>query len=495
MRKSRILIWASGIALVGLLAGVVTTVRLDLSQNARAVESYREGQTPPATLPQAPVQPAAFFGALPTFSDLSQKVSPAVVNISTSKTVKRTAPNLRRMPRDPFFDDFFDHFFQMPGTERPQKSLGSGFIINSEGYIITNNHVIEGADEIQVQVSGKQKYEAKVVGSDPKTDIAVIKITAGNFPAVTLGDSDKLRVGDWVMAVGNPFGLDHTVTAGIVSAKGRVIGAGPYDDFIQTDASINPGNSGGPLFNLQGEVVGVNTAIVAAGQGIGFAIPINMAKDLIPQLISKGKVTRAWLGVGIQDITPELAKSFNLPDEKGALVSNVFSNSPAEKGGMKSGDVIRSFQGREIRESHDLPIVVAREAVGKTVVMTALRDGKEVTLQVVLGEMEKGETVADGTASRSSGELGITCRDLKPGEVAEMGLPQGHHGVAIVNVEAGSRAEAAGVQAGDVLLSVNNAKINSVADLIAAAGKVKKGEIVRLYLKREDATVFLAFTK
>src|SRR3989338_8213947 len=265
MRKRSILAGTIGLALVGVLAGAAFTV-----------------------------QPVSFFGALPTFSDLAEKVSPSVVNISTTKAPQKRPGGIRpgnpqgnsRMPRDPLFDDFFEHFFDVPGVERPQKSLGSGFIINSEGYIITNYHVVEGADEISVQVSGKQKFNGKVVGSDPKTDLAVIKISASNLPTITMGDSDKLRVGDWVMAVGNPFGLDHTVTAGIVSAKGRVIGAGPYDDFIQTDASINPGNSGGPLFNLQGEVVGVNTAIVTAGQGIGFAIPINMAKELNQHLIT-----------------------------------------------------------------------------------------------------------------------------------------------------------------------------------------------------------------
>ncbi len=499
MRKRSVLGWMGAVALLGVLTGIVLTVRLDWMDQVKAVEYMKEGEkpTPVTPVPPAPpVQTAGFFGGLPTFSDLAKKVGPSVVNISTTKNAKRRPQQgMRRMPRDPSFDDFFEHFFDGPGFEAPQKSLGSGFIINSDGYIITNNHVIEGADEIQVQINGKQKYDAKIVGSDPKTDVAVIKVNATNLPAATLGDSDKITVGDWVMAVGNPFGLDHTVTAGIVSAKGRVIGAGPYDDFIQTDASINPGNSGGPLFNLQGEVVGVNTAIVASGQGIGFAIPINMAKDLVPQLISKGKVTRAWLGVGIQDITPELAKSFKLPDETGALVSNVFPNSPAEKGGIKSGDVIRTFEGQPIKESHDLPALVAKQPVGKTVAMTALRDGKEVPLQVTLGEMEKGEKVAEESAKTSSAELGLACRDLRPEEISGMGLPPSNHGVVVENVEQGSEAESAGVQRGDVLLSLNEAKINSVGDYLAAAKKVNKGEVVRLFIKREDSTIYLAFTK
>jgi serine protease Do len=242
--------------------------------------------------------------------------------------------------------------------------------------------------------------------------------------------------------------------------------------------------------------VGVNTAIVAAGQGIGFAIPINLAKELVPQLISKGKVTRAWLGVGIQDITPELAKSFNLPDEKGALVSNVFPNSPAEKAGLKSGDVIRAFEGKPIGESRELPTLVAHEPVGKTVALGVLREGKDLSLQVTLGEMEKGEQFAEeGGPKSSSAELGLTCREVTPEEAAQMGLAQDNRGVTIVNVEPGSQAELAGVQRGDVLLSLNGQKINGVADYVAAAKKVKAGEIVRLFIKREDSTVFLAFTK
>ena len=494
MRKRSILVWAAGLLLGGLCVGMLMTVRLDWTSPLKAVEYFKEGEPPPVTAP--PVQSAAFFGGtLPSFSDLAKRVGPSVVNISTTKTVKRRPPGLRQFgPRDPFFDDFFEHFFEAP-VQRPQKSLGSGFIINNDGYIITNNHVIEGADEIQVQLTDKRKFDAKIIGSDPKTDIAVIKISAKDLPSAPLGDSDKLQVGDWVVAVGNPFGLEHTVTAGIVSAKGRVIGAGPYDDFIQTDASINPGNSGGPLFNLQGEVVGVNTAIVAAGQGIGFAIPINMAKDLTPQLITSGKVTRAWLGVGIQEITPELAKSFNLPDQKGALVSNVFPDSPADRGGLKSGDVIRSFGGKEIVESHELPVMVAREPVGKEVPMKVLRDGKEQELKVMLGEMEKGQKMAEAVTKESSKELGLAVRDMTPEEVAELRLQPGHHGVVIVGVEPGSEADNAGVQRGDVLLSINSIKINSVSDYLSAAKKLKKGEIVRLYIKREDATIYLAFTK
>lgn len=500
MRKRLVFSWAVGVALVGVFVGVVLTVRLDWTSPVRAVEYYKEGEAPPATS-TTPIQSAAIFGggSLPTFSDLAKKVSTSVVNISTTKTMKRPQQQIPRNlrpfgPRDPF-DDFFENFFQAP-PERSQKSLGSGFLINNDGYILTNNHVVEGADEVEVLLTDKRKFTAKVVGSDPKTDIAVIKISAKGLPSVPLGDSDRLNVGDWVMAVGNPFGLEHTVTAGIVSAKGRVIGAGPYDDFIQTDASINPGNSGGPLFDLKGEVVGVNTAIVASGQGIGFAIPINMAKDLVPQLISSGKVTRAWLGVGIQEITPDLAKSFKLSSEKGALVSNVFPDSPAEKGGLQSGDIVLSFDGKDIGESHELPMLVAREPVGKKVPVKVLRDGKEEIHEVTLGEMGEGEKAALAATKTGSEDLGLSVREMTPEEMADMGIgKEVNRGVLIVNVEPGSAAEDAGVQRGDLLLSVNHVKVNNIKDFVSAAKKVKDKEIVRLYIRRGDATIYLAFTK
>ena len=296
----------------------------------------------------------AFAGNLPSFSQLVNHVKPTIVNISTTTVV--TGPDMQDRfmgPVNPFKDffgeDFFDKFFgNSPRRERKQKSLGSGFVIDREGYILTNNHVVEKASSIKVKLSDEKEYDAKIIGRDPKTDIALIKIDINHeLPSATFGDSDKLEVGDWVVAIGNPFGLEHTVTAGIVSAKGRVIGAGPYDDFIQTDASINPGNSGGPLLNLKGEVIGINTAIASNGQGIGFAIPINVVQGLLPQLKSKGKIARGWLGVVIQKITPEIAKSFKLKEAEGALVSDVAEDGPAEKAGIKRGDVIISYDGKK----------------------------------------------------------------------------------------------------------------------------------------------------
>ncbi|HXX54168.1 MAG TPA: Do family serine endopeptidase, partial [Thermodesulfovibrionales bacterium] len=317
-----------------------------------------------------------------SFADLAEKVKPAVVNISTVSTVK--------IPGNPFkqffgpdqvgpFGGFFHRFFgEVPDKDMKQQSLGSGFIIDKDGYIITNNHVVEGAEEIKVKLSDGREFKAKVIGRDPKTDLALLKISSifKNLPTISLGDSDKMRVGDWVIAVGNPFGLEETVTQGIISATGRVIGSGPYDNFLQTDAPINPGNSGGPLVNLKGEVIGINSAIIASGQGIGFAIPSSVAKTIISQLKEKGKVTRGWIGVSVQTITPEIAQAFGLKDTKGALVGEIVQGGPAATAGLTRGDVIISFDGKEINKMSDLPFIVAQTPIGKTVDVKVIRDKK-----------------------------------------------------------------------------------------------------------------------
>ncbi len=304
-----------------------------------------------STVSETPMVPA-------NFSDLAEKVRPGVVNIQVVKKVKNVGFGFRNFPGNPFgdnnpFGDFFGPFSEgNPPGGFEQRGVGSGFVMSREGYILTNNHVVEDADQIKVKLANGKEYEGKIVGRDPKTDLALVKIEgASDLHPLKLGNSEDLKVGSWVVAVGSPFGLEQTVTAGIVSAKGRVIGSGPYDNFIQTDASINPGNSGGPLINMKGEVVGINTAIIASGQGIGFAIPINMAKEIAPQLQEKGHVTRGWLGVSIQEVTPELAKSFDLKEKKGALVSQVVSGSPAEKAGIEQGDIILEFDGKEVSDS------------------------------------------------------------------------------------------------------------------------------------------------
>ncbi|MBI2986937.1 MAG: DegQ family serine endoprotease, partial [Deltaproteobacteria bacterium] len=394
---------------------------------------------------------------------------------------------------DPF-GDFWRKFFGGPLPRGPQrqKSLGSGFIIDRDGSILTNNHVVENAEKITVRLADEREFEAKVVGKDSKTDIAVIKINAkGNFSVPPLGDSDQLDVGEWVMAIGNPFGLDNTVTAGIVSAKGRHIGAGPYDNFIQTDASINPGNSGGPLINLRGEVVGINTAIFSrtgGNIGIGFAIPINLVKELLPQLKGKGKVTRGYLGVLIQKVTPDIAESLGVDRARGALVANVSRDGPAEQAGVKVGDVIVEFDGKEIKESNDLPIIVARTPVDKKVKLKVLRDKKEMTLTVAVGELKDEAVVA---SAKEKGELGLTVQRVTPQIAESLGLDRAE-GVVITAVEPGSSGDEAGLRRGDIVLEIDRKPVRSLAEYRRAIGEGRKGKGILFLVRRGDNTLFLA---
>jgi len=324
------------------------------------------------------------------FIQVAEQVTPSVVNISTVSSGKGRTPNelFRPFGNDPFFRDFFDRFFEGMPRRRQQTSLGSGVIIDKSGLILTNNHVIKDADEITVRFSNKQEAKGKVVGTDAKTDLAVIRVGAkDDLPVARLGNSESLRVGEWAIAIGNPFGLDHTLTVGVVSATGRSeVGIAAYENFIQTDASINPGNSGGPLLNVRGEVIGINTAIVASGQGIGFAIPINLARKVMDDLVKKGRVTRGWLGVGIQPLTPELAKSFGVSGE-GVLVNQVMPKSPAEAAGLKAGDLILSIDGKGIKDPRELTRVIADADIGKTLELTVLREKEKRTVKVQVGEM------------------------------------------------------------------------------------------------------------
>ncbi|MBI4126284.1 MAG: DegQ family serine endoprotease [Deltaproteobacteria bacterium] len=445
-------------------------------------------------------QPANWFpGNQVSFADLAERASPAVVNVSTTKVVRRGGPG--GMPpmgqRDPFFDDFFERFFEGAPREQQQKSLGSGFIMNKDGTILTNSHVVAGADEIKVILADGRSFDAKVVGLDEKTDIAVIRVAAkADLPTVPLGDSDQIRPGDWVMAIGNPFGLEHTVTVGVASATGRVIGGGPYAKFIQTDASINPGNSGGPLFNMKGEVIGINTMIYAGGQGIGFAIPINLAKQLAPQLVEKGKVTRGWLGVSIQDITPELAKSFGLESEEGALLAEVFSGSPAAKAGLQRGDIIVMFDGQKIKDPYDLSLAVGNTSVGKKVDIEALRKGERKKFTADVGTQEEAGPVAARGEEKPSGKadkLGLVARAITVEDTRELDVPPTFRGVVIQRVEPGSAAEAADLRSGDVVLEINGVKIEALTDYNQATAKLDKGSIVRFFVKRGRASVYVAF--
>jgi serine protease Do len=363
--------------------------------------------------------------------------------------------------------------------------------MSREGYILTNNHVVEDADQIKVKLANGKEYEGKIVGRDSKTDLALVKIEgASDLHPLKLGNSEDLKVGSWVVAIGSPFGLEQTVTAGIVSAKGRVIGSGPYDNFIQTDASINPGNSGGPLINMKGEVVGINTAIIASGQGIGFAIPINMAKEIAPQLQEKGHVTRGWLGVSIQEVTPELAKSFDLKEKKGALVSQVVSGSPAEKAGIEQGDIILEFDGKEVSDAKDLPRIVASTPVGKAVTLKVSRNGKITDRQVKLGEMEEKVEVTKAPSHKS---LGITVQNLTPEIAKGLGLKKETR-VVVTQVEPGSPAANAGIQTGDVIREVNRKPVKDVEDFVQKVEKAKGPDNVLFLIQRGQNNLFAAVT-
>jgi len=475
---------AALVALVSLVVGLGISGSLDWLSPSRALigESAPEGRT---------------VTALPDFVALAKRMKPVVVNISTTQVSESRGQQEFGSPfgDDDPFNDFWRRFFGGPmprGGPQRQRSLGSGFIIDADGSILTNNHVVENAQKIVVKLSDDQEYEAKVVGRDTKTDIAIIKINAkAALTAASLGDSDHLDVGEWVVAIGNPFGLDSTVTSGIVSAKGRHIGQGPYDNFIQTDASINPGNSGGPLINLRGEVIGINTAIFSrtgGNMGIGFAIPINLAKELLPQLRGKGKVTRGYLGVLIQKVTPEIAESLGMDRGYGALVANVSKDGPADKAGVKVGDVIVEFDGKEVKDSGDLPIIVARTTVDKKVRMKVLRDKKEVMLNVAVGELKDEEVVA---SAPEKGELGMTVQKVTPQLAENLGLDK-TDGVVVTAVEPGSAADEAGIRRGDVIVEVDRKPVRGVEEYRKAIAGSRKGRGVLFLVRRGESTLFLA---
>lgn len=447
---------------------------------------------------------------LPSFATAIDTLGKAVVNIRTKGKVKSSAGRSLRGV------DPLEQLFGVPGNkkksrDRAFRSLGSGFIIHPDGYIVTNHHVVDKADKITISFRDQKKtYSAKLVGSDPKTDLALLKVDyPGALPAAPLGDSDAVLPGDWVMAIGNPFYLGHTATVGIVSAKSRKInvpgeGSSPYANFIQTDASINPGNSGGPLFNTKGEVIGVNTAIFSPGAngpsgfniGIGFAIPINMVKTIISQLQDKGKVTRGWLGVLIQPVDPDLAQAMSLPGTKGSLVADVVDKSPAKKAGLKTGDVILTFDGKEVVDNDDLPLLVADTVVGKNVSVGIIREGKKQVVKVVIEELKDGKTKEAPKEEEAEVEyqLGLSVQELSP-EISEALSLEQEKGVIVADVEPDSPAAEAGLRRGDVILKVGSHKIESATSLRAKLKKLKVNEPILFFVKRKDTTIFLTLKK
>ncbi len=447
-------------------------------------ESGRKGTV------EAPVKdvPKDMLATQQGFVNLVKEVTPSVVNISTVSKKKPTRPMLEFSP---FFDEFFGNRIPRGPQFKRDKSLGSGFIINKDGYIVTNDHVVRDAESIQVKLSNDKVYNARIVGSDQKTDLAVIKIDSKEPLQTTavLGDSDKLQVGQWAIAIGNPFGLDRTVTVGVISATGRSgMGIETYEDFIQTDASINPGNSGGPLLNIHGEVIGINTAIVAAGQGIGFAIPVNMAKNVVSQLMQKGKVSRGWLGVSIQPVTTALAESFGLQKATGALISDVMAGSPAAKGGMKQGDVITRFDGKEIKDSKQLQLVVAGIAAGKSVSVELIRNGKPLTIVLTIGNADNATAAANRPESVPVDNwLGLTVEELPQNQRGKGG------GVLVTDVEQGSSAGEAGIKPGDLVQAINQRRVMNLADYNAAMQQAQQRGAVAFLVRRGNMSLYFAF--
>jgi Do/DeqQ family serine protease len=440
-------------------------------QETRLTTTVRQAESPPPV-----AEPAAeLLLTQQAFIEVSGKVTSAVVNIRAERV--RTAARL-----NPLFEEYFGDLFRTPRSEQRERSLGSGFILSADGYILTNEHVVSGAEEIKVRLTDQRVFPGKIVGVDPKTDVAVVKIeTDEPLPAVVLCDSDHLKVGQWALAIGNPFGLDSTLTVGVISATGRTdVGIEDYENFVQTDASINPGNSGGPLLNIYGEVVGVNTAIVASGQGIGFAIPINLARQIADQLISTGEVTRGWLGVSIQPLDSELAKSFGLDRVTGALVTRVLPETPAERGGIKRGDVLLSFNGKPVRSVKELQLLVASSALEEKVPVDVLREGTRLTLDVVIVAREKqAVSVAQAPEVDSTPWLG-------------MSFAESVDGVLVAEVAADSVAAHAGVQPEDRVLAINRQPIETLDDVARARQRIRSKESLLLLLQRGDAHLYIA---
>jgi len=427
------------------------------------------------------------------FVEVANKVKPSVVAIRSERTVTVS-------PGEGFGEDFFkgspfeDFFKRYGGPPRKQKQVGegSGVVVDPRGYILTNHHVVAGADKLSIHLSDGKEVKGTIQGSDPKTDLAVVLVEAKDLSVATLGDSDKIQVGEWAIAIGSPFGLEETVTVGVISAKGRSgLGTGTYEDFLQTDASINPGNSGGPLVNIEGEVIGINAMIIQPGQGIGFAIPINLAKTIMFQLIDRGKVVRPWVGIGLQDLTPELMKSFNVAEKEGAVVSQVFEGSPAEKAGFKVGDIVVSLDGVKIKTSQDVVREVLKKQVGQRVQFVVLREGKELEIPATTVEMPAEKKDARAALSEMKEWFGLRVTAITPDSAKEVGLSRSE-GVIVQDVEPGSPGASAGLRKGDVIMEVNRQKIKDETDYQRVMEKVTPEQGALFLVNRGGSTFFVS---
>ncbi|MBM3262773.1 MAG: DegQ family serine endoprotease [candidate division Zixibacteria bacterium] len=469
-----------GLLFVGMVLGGLFVSNLNLFSDARTERSF---------VPTLGADARSLQEFSEVFAGIAEKVKPSVVLIQSKKSVRVSRQDTRR---NPLFDEFFGPVVPMPQDPRPEQGLGSGVIVSKDGYILTNNHVIDGADDITVSLPDKRKFKAELIGTDPRTDIAVIKVKSDALPVLPFGNSDKLRVGEWVMAVGNPFGLEHTVTAGIVSAKGRgdVLETGGryyYQDFIQTDAAINPGNSGGALVDLDGNLMGINTAIFSRTggyQGIGFAIPANMARDIMTRLIKDGKITRGYLGVLIQSLDEEIATSMGLPNNKGAVVTEISKDGPAAKSNLKTGDVVTSLNGKPVQDSDDLRNRIASIAPGTEIALDVLRNGKTVKVAVELGQLpdDPNQVAASEEKSPSpASRLGIDVQDITPDMARQFNL---ENGVIIARVEPGSVSEDKGLRRGDVIREVNGENVSDVRGFVNIVRKFEAGRAIRFLIQR-----------
>jgi Do/DeqQ family serine protease len=434
------------------------------------------------------------------FVEVAKKVQPAVVNVTTEKTVTMR-------PWEKFGDDFFkgspfEDFFRGFGSPREkgkefkqkQRSGGSGVIVDKEGYIVTNNHVVEDVDKVKVKLNDGREFTATVKGQDQRTDLAVLQIKAKDLPAAVLGDSDKLEVGEWAIAIGSPFGLEHTVTVGVISAKGRSgLGTGTYEDFIQTDASINPGNSGGPLINIDGEVVGINAMIIQPGTGIGFAIPINMVKQILNDLINQGKVVRPWLGISAQDLTPEMMEHFQVKEKEGVLVGQIYPGTGAEKAGLATGDIIKSVDEKVVKSVQELVREIQKKKVGQKIKLNIIRDGKSMTIEVnttAMPDKPEGSQEKEGEE-----KLGARIQELTPQIAARYRISGVKYGVVIVGIEEGSLADEIGLQEGDVILEINRKKIETLKDFDKAIKDASLEKGILFHVHRKGSSFYLTYKK